>query len=364
MKTKLIFIVTMLSLSGLLSGQEEQWEPQKKVTGYLSLEGNYFNNLKFFTRDYALAVPEAGILFTYQPIEKLTFKGVFVYRPVWSFKDMVSEISAEWKLNDGLKIKAGHMLTPLSPINTFFYAPMNLGIALPILVSLHENYPINMEAISFNGTLGDKFKIDYNAFGGGYFNSVGLPTGAMSFFGQEDSYFSAISNHSTFSPSDFSSSVVNGTNLQYGAGAHLGFSLQDYVQVGLNVFHGNEKTSDGTDSLGNSSIRTTNKLAFGINFKIKYNTLQLSGESWNSNFDWGNGSSTKVKESFIDLSNSFGKFTPYAKYEWNMLFGGNISRYIVGLNFKPIFETTFKLEWFAYNKENINGMLFAAVYSF
>jgi len=363
MKNKyLLMSIPLILLAWNCFAQENEWEPQKQVTGYLSLEGNYYNNLKFFDRDYAVSMPEAGILFNYKPLSKLTFKGVFVYRPNWLVRDMVSEVSAEWKFSDAFKIKAGHMLTPLSPVNTFFYAPVNLGVALPLIVSSHFIYPTSMEALSINGIYGNNFKIDYDVFGGGYFNSVGLHTGAMGFFGLEDNYYSSVQSNSTLDKAG--KTDINSEDLMYGTGGHLRFSYQDYIQVGFNFFAANEKISMGTDSEGNALLTNLDKEGYGINFRLKYNSLLLTGESWKSAFHFSNMDASHVNGTFVELSNSFGKITPYARFENKISMGTIMERYIAGVNFKPIFETTFKLEYFAYNKYDLNGILFAVVYSF
>jgi hypothetical protein len=362
MKSKLLLLFFLIITLTCYS-QDENWEPQKQVTGYFTFEGEYFNTLKYFNRDYALAMPEAGILFNYMPLSKLTFKGVFVYRPRCELRNMISEISAEYKIKDIFKIKVGHMLTPLSPVNTYFYAPVNTGIILPMIVSLHELYPISMEAVSINGVWGDNFKVDYNIFGGGYFNSITLPNGAMGFFGQEGNYFSAIQRGGSFSPDGYATDAVNSESLMYGTGIHTGFSLKDILQVGFNVFKANEKFSNILNDSTTMNMEL-NKTAFGINFKLKLKNFQISGERWGSNFAFGGMGIEHFKGAFIDISNSIGQFTPYARYEYSQSSKANITRYVIGLNFKPIYEITFKLEGFAYDIDNLKGITASAVYSF
>lgn len=358
-----LFLLVFSIIATVANSQDENWEPQKQVTGYFTLEGEYFNNLKNFNRDYALAMPEAGILFNYMPLSKLTFKGVFVYRPRCELRNMISEISAEYKIKDAFKIKAGHMLTPLSPVNTYFYAPVNTGVALPMIVSLHEIYPISMEALSLNGVIGETFKIDYNIFGGGYFNSLTLPNGAMGFFGQEGNYFSAIQKGGTFSPDDYASNEANSESLMYGGGIHTGFSFQDIFQAGINVFDANEKFSNVINDTTTMTIELK-KVALGINFKFKLKSFQISGERWGSNFEFVGMGKEHFKGAFIDVSNTIGQFTPYARYEYSESSKAKIKRYVFGLNFKPIYEIAFKLEGFAYDIDNLKGITAAIVYSF
>jgi hypothetical protein len=360
---KKLISILFFFISLPIFSQENTWEPQKQITGYFAFEGEYFNNLKYFNRNYALAMPEAGILFNYMPLSKLTFKGVFVYRPRCELRNMISEISAEYKINDAFKIKVGHMLTPLSPVNTYFYAPINTGVVLPMIVSLHEIYPISMEAVSFNGVWGDNFKIDYNIFGGGYFNTLTLPNGAIGFFGQEGNYFSAIQKGGTFTPDSYASNDANSESLMYGAGIHTGFSIKDMFQVGVNVFKANEKFSNVINDSTTMNIELK-KIALGINFKFKLKTFQISGERWGSNFEFVGMGKEHFKGAFIDISNSIGQFTPYARYESSESSKASIKRYVIGLNFKPIYEITFKLEGFAYDIDNLRGITTAVVYSF
>ena len=370
MRIKIILICIFFSYMTVIC-QSDKWEPQKQVTGYLSFEGNFFNNLKFFDRDYAVSMPESGILINYQPLKKLNFTGIFIYRPTFELRNMVSEISAEWTENRFLKIKAGHQLTPLSPINTSFYAPVNMGIVMPMIVSIHDYYPTNMEALSVSGSVGNKLRISYCVMGGGYFASFMLRNGAMNFFGVEDYYFRALDNDTIIE--DFSS-YFNSDDLHYGFGGHLRFSYEDYAMIGLNAFRAEEILYWTASSLGIPIVIYAYKQAYGINFNFQYNTVKLIGEAWivtihdQDNFNLGDRNGL-----FVELSNSFGNFTPYFKYELrhvqkNPYAGGQVitdfTRYIAGLNYKPNFEITLKLEYFAYNKYQLNGILMAVNFAF
>ena len=91
---------------------------------------------------------------------------------------MLNEANIQYKVGEKAGIKVGRFLTPLSPMNTYYYAPVNSSATLPVLVSNHEFFPLNMDAVSYNGNIGENFKISYELFAGGYRNTTWMKTGA------------------------------------------------------------------------------------------------------------------------------------------------------------------------------------------
>jgi hypothetical protein len=366
--------------------QESEWETQKNITGYMAIEGNLFDNLKNYNRDYGVSLTEAGILASYKPTSSLTLKTVFVYRPGYSIDQMLNEVNGEYQFSDLFKIKVGRFLTPLSPMNTYYYAPVNNPATLPMLITTHEFFPLNMDALSINGSYGNDLKIDYNIFGGGFYNSLWLKIGALGLFGTETNYFASDSSNS--------SSDLN-EDLQIGGGSHIGLSYKDYITVGGGFF--------ASDELINSTLNDTttmtmevNKYSFGLNLKAKYSTLQLIAEYWQSKLDMGNngggapggggaptdslssgtssggagspgggGGNDVYKAYFVELSNNFGKITPYIRFEYYSR-TINFYRYTLGISYKPTFETTIKLEglYYKYNSESLKGLVATAIFSF
>lgn len=375
MKEKLLlFHVVILFVLISVKAQDEKWEPQKQITGYIALEGDYFSGIQYYDREYGVAVSEAGILANYKPIEKLVIKSVFTYRPEYSIDQMLNESYAEYKFKDYFKVKGGRFLTPLSPMNTYYYAPVNNSATLPMLIQNYEFFPLKMNGLSLNGFIGEGFKISYEVFAGGFKNALWLKTGAMGFFGTEYDYFQRVINKDT---TEYSGSDAN-VDLQFGRGGHVGFSYQDYVNIGVNIFSSDESITQINEAPDAGQAVTTilhfDKLSFGLNVKFKYSTLQLLGEYWKTtvSFDFlGPKSEMDYKGAFLELSNSFGKLTPYLRYEYHErpIFGADpidYYRYTAGINYKPIFEVGLKLEYMHYEfmSENMDGLVASVIYSF
>lgn len=367
-KLKPIALAIVSAMAINVWGQEAEWEPQSKITGYLAAEADYFPNIHNGERNYGMILSEAGILASYDCTQRLTIKGVFVYRPDLTIDQMVNEANAQWKANDYLNIKVGRFLSPLSPMNTYYYAPVNNSATLPMIISHHEFFPLNMDAVSFNGKVGNDLLFDYDVFAGGYKNSLWLKTGALGFFGTEDQYFSDGSLGS------INSTSIN-SSMSFGGGAHVGIKWHDYITLGLNTMlsaPGEMPASLPTPAGTMDIMLDVDRFAYGLNFKAKYNTLQLLGEVWYTDIDFSNAdynisSSQLVKGTFVELSNSFGKLTPYARYEYHNGLGLNYNRYTTGLNLRPGFETCFKLEYMFYDQKessDLNGFVASVIYSF
>jgi hypothetical protein len=349
--------------------QESEWEPQSNITGYIATEANYFDNIKGYDRDYAVGLTEAGLLASFQPTANITLKGVFVYRPDLSVDQMINEANAQWRATDFLNVKVGRFLTPLSPMNTYYYAPVNNSATLPMIISHHEFFPLNMDGLSLNGAAGEQFKVDYDLFAGGFRNTLWLKTGALGLFGSEDNYFGAYQNI----PFSMNTAGTNAT-LGFGGGAHVGFSWNDYITIGGNVLKtATQKVKIDYYLPTGGSVPLDldmDRFIYGINFKAKYKTLQLLGEVWKSDNIFTSATTPRqyehVNGSFFELSNQFGKLTPYVRYEDHDAAEIVYQRYTAGLNYKPIFETTFKLEYMHYNHKSaeLNGLVASVIYSF
>ncbi len=93
--------------------------------------------------------------------------------------------------------------------------------------------------------------------------------------------------------------------------------------------------------------------------------MKILCELWNNDISF-NDFKYDNSDKFVIVSNTFGKFTPYARYEEHKAFDVSIKHYTAGINFKPIFETTFKLEYLMYDYKSydINGVVATAIYSF
>jgi hypothetical protein len=374
-KLFLIQLIMVLAISnGFVYAQETtEWEPQKNITGYIATEFDYFKDIKYFDRNYGIAVTEAGVLASYNPIEKLSLKAVVVYRPNFTIEQMVNEANAEYKFSDYLKVKAGRFLTPLSPMNTYYYAPVNNSATLPMIIANHEFFPLNMDAVSVNGKIGENFKMDYEGFFGGFRNSLWLKTGALGIFSYENNYFQRVMTQDTV---EFLQNDEN-TGMQIGGGGHLVFSYKEYVTLGFNIFNSAEIIKNSqTDSVGKITVSAydVDKLSYGANLKVKLSTFQLLAEYWKTDLSmvfYGTPLELTYKGAFVELSNSFGKITPYVRYEYHSVpsmtpENTNYYRYTGGINYKPIFETTLKLEYmyYKYQSLNLSGLVATLIYSF
>lgn len=356
----LLLGVAMLVAMGSTVNAQSDWEPQKRITGYVATEFNYFNNLEGYENEYGIALSEAGILASYQPLEQLTFKAVFVYRPDFSFNQMLNEANIAYKANDNVNFKVGRFLTPLSPMNTYYYAPVNTSATLPIVVSNHEFFPLTMDAVSINGSAGDDFKISYDVFAGGYRNTTYMRTGAVRFFGDEIIYYKELIK----SPYRIDRSYDNSYNVA--VGGNLGFSFKDIAQLGVSAFK--PKDEIFPTYIPEHDIvmdYDSEKFTYGLNFGLKLNNTKLTGEIWNSDFAI-NGTAVDLKGAFVELSQSLGKVTPFVRYEDQLSNDIDFKRYTAGMLYQPIFEIGCKVEYLHYEHEvqNVDGVVMALIYSF
>jgi hypothetical protein len=374
MRVKLLITAIFVSISLGLFAQDEQWEAQKHITGYVSTQAEYINNLKIFERNYGVALGEAGLLCTYQPLQKLIFKTTFVYRPGLLFDQMLNDAYGEWRFNDRIGTKIGRFLTPLSPVNLAQYAPMNIAASLPMLVTHHNMYPMHIDGLSLSGSTGDNIKFSYNIFGGGYFDAGYLSFDPIGYSGKEILYTEAME---TGEKVDFD--VKTADMALFGAlGAHIDFDFNDIIHIGFNSFFGGtDKYVNPFDSVSVAMAEGTNigkgtKHAFGLDAKLKIANFQFSGEHWIGNLSAVNEPSENISGGFYELNGKFGNFTPYIQYERHLMYDLHYSRYVGGLNLKPSFETTFKLEYFHFvfdgnddlGKYQMDGVMASFIYSF
>ncbi len=356
------FIGSLLMLLSFVTGimSQETWEPQKRITGYISTELDIFSELDGYDNNYGVALSEAGILASYQPKENLLFKAVFVYRPDFSFNQMLNEANVQYKVSDLVNFKVGRFLTPLSPMNTYYYAPVNTSATLPVAISNHEFFPLNMDAVSFVGHTNNDLKLSYEVFMGGYRNTVWMQTGAVGFFGDEVKYFQKKIN----SAYTIDESFDNTYNIACGGNVHL--SYQDYVSVGVNVFKPKDENMavyiPALDVITNFKKEI---LTYGIDFKLALNNTRIVGEIWNAD-NTIHDKDIDLNGAFVEVSQEISKVTPYVRYEDQTTNDISFKRYTAGMMFKPTFETTFKLEYLKYDHkvEDVDGLVLSLIYSF
>lgn len=373
LKIKIAIITTVLVLVVGLENAftQSSWEPITNITGYISTEFNYFDDLEGYDINYTAAVSEAGLLVSYQPTSNFSIKSVFVYRPNFEFDQMLNEAFGELTVSPEARFKVGRFLLPLSPTNTYYYSPVNTSGTLPLLVTNHEFFPLTIDGVSFNGAVGSDFKVKYDVFAGGYRNSTWLKTGAVRFFGDEVNYFkSQIGSIYTVDPS------YNNT-YNTGFGGRIGASYKTYLDVGLSAFKpNNEQVPIGISfpegALGPGSPATYviqynkfEKFSYGLNLKLQYENTKLVGEYWIADLK-SNGSDVDLEGSFVELSQRFNLVTPYVRYEDQVTDDIDYRRFTAGVNYKPSFTRTLKLEYIRYDHESgdINGVVASLIYSF
>ena len=78
------------------------------------------------------------------------------------------------------------------------------------------------------------------------------------------------------------------------------------------------------------------------------------------------GGDVALKGSFVELSHRLNKFTPYLRYEDQLTIDVEYTRYTIGVNYKPSFTQTVKLEYLLYDHESgqVNGLVGTLIYSF
>lgn len=356
------------------SYSQSNWEPLTNITGYISTEFNYFNELEDYRVNYGSSVSEAGLLMTYRPTSNFTIRGVFVYRPNFDFDQMLNEAFGQYSFSSALNVKIGRYLLPVSPMNTYYYAPVNTSATLPILITNNEFFPVNMDGVSMNGQFGNNFRFRYDLFAGGYQNSTWLKTGALGFFGDEVSHYKKlVGSMYTVDPS------YNKT-YNVGFGGSAGFSYKTYADIGFSIFKPKKESFPvGVNLPENAAFPgspemyvvqdfTMDKMTYGINFRFQFNQTRLLGEFWFSDFDGDAEDAIDVdlEGSFFELSQSIEKVTPYIRYEYQITDDIEYKRYSAGINYKPSFERTFKLEYLLYEHDvkNISGLVASFIYSF
>ncbi len=381
---KILFI--LLVFVGVESANAQYFEPQTNITGYIATEFNYFDELDGFDVNYGTSISEAGFLITYRPTEKMTLKSVFVYRPGYTFDQMLNEAYGEIYVTGNLNVKVGRFLLPLSPMNTYYYAPVNTSATLPILITNHEFFPLNIDGISINGKVGDDLKFKYEVFAGGYRNTTWLPSGAVGFFGGEVPYFkNQISSPYTIDGSyndsynvaaGISASVAYKTYFEFGAS----YFKPRKEEVPISVFIPENALFDGFPATQTVIEVGFERPTYGFNAKAQYGNTKVVSELWKGELEvdplvfafQGNaipltqGGDVDLEGSFVELSHRIEKFTPYVRYEDQLTDDIEYSRFTLGINYKPSFERTYKVEYMKYSHDSgdINGVVATLIYSF
>jgi hypothetical protein len=371
MKKIAILSIALFCACSVMYSQDdvETWERQSFITGYVSLEGEYINGVDddLMEKNYGVGIGEAGFLLSVKPLRQFEFRSSVIYRPNCTLDNAITELFGEWKFSDKFGIKAGRFLTPLSPINQQIYAPMNIGVALPILVSHYSYFPNTFNGLSLNGKLGigDNITLGYDVIAGGYYHTEHLPQGVLQFHGAECDYIAQEHEHEEEGHEEEGHEEEGHeeghVELHMGAGGRLSLSIGETLSVGINSFYSGTETSGLVDSVTVES--EASKLATGFDLSFKHSGLYINGAYWMS--------TVTPEEDALEIAKGSGYFTelgytidqlnltPFGKYELNSYDADEpFSRVTFGLNYRPRYEITFKAEYHKYILDHGNADCF------
>ena len=377
MKKFILIFAFIIGTIQMINAQEtnEEWKPKTYVTGYLSLNGEYIHNLPVFRdvkgRDIGLNIGEASVLTTIKTLEKLKINSVITYKPKLTWEEVITEISGEWKFSEKFTTKAGRFLLPLHPANSQYYAPMNVGIALPIFVTNQPLFPLSINGLNINGdiSLSNDISIYYNLSGGQYTKYSKKEAGILGLFGRDGVYM----NNNLEKVNEFIQKVESKQNGEYpnylGGGGKLGLKIGDIFKLEGAGFYSQEKLSvkPNDTTFYETDIELLN---YGINLIVNSNNLHIKASTWFGN-ETPNDTQHFDTYNFVfyygEIAYTINTITPYSKIE---IVNGRLKdwqRFTLGINYRPMFETTFKVEYHRYLQEYVddfNIFQVAIIYSF
>lgn len=357
MKARITMLMAFAAITVLTVKAQDEWEPQTHITGYLNALVEYTDLDVYKDHSTGVGLSEAGFLASYKPLEKLEVKGTLVYtHHIKNLQELVVEAYGIYSFSDKLKVGAGRFLAPLSPVNTYFYAPLNISASLPMLVSHHIMVPQSISGFQVAGGFGSDLQINYNVTYGTYDN-IGHPkNGILGILGQEE-----------VAPLD-----VNEGNTEYllGGTARLAASYNGMLSLGLNYFDGTQASILTGDPISGSLVTyDAKKHSFGVDAHLTLGGLKVNAEYWmgkqESNdavqgFDPSKGPekiSAEMSAYYVEAMYEIGMFTPYIRYDFvedvkiPPLLEAPTAALSLGLAIRPIYETLFKLEYRSVNMD-------------
>lgn len=361
MKTNRIFYALLGAVLSF-SAFSQEWEPQTHVTGYINAVAEWtdveFVDQKIFgsngfNKNYAIGLSEVGLLATYKPTENIEFKGTMVYT---NYTFHVSQIFVEaygmYHFNDLLKFGVGRFLTPLSPVNLYFYAPLNPSGAVPMLVSHHFMFPQSISGFQLNG------EYDFGSVKAGYAGTLGsypyinhFESGVLGLQAQEDS-------HAGLGYYDTEADKIN----RYFCATGRGYAIiNNMLTIGANYF-----TADAQQvkQIGNSfKYYPSTKYTYGFDVHLDFHPIKVNAEYWGGKQQTtkdgdkeleADGFDPKVineyKGYYGEIIYNHDVFKPFVRYDYiqditiNGL-GFPAEAITVGIAVRPRFETLIKLEY-------------------
>lgn len=372
----LLLVALIVPFSLFSQDEEEEWQPQTHVTGYINTiaEYNTVDSWREANKDVGIGLSEVGFLASYKPLEKLELKSTLVYSHLTAnIQAMVVETYAKYGFNKSLNVSAGKFLAPLSPINTYFYAPLNPSGVLPMLVGHFYIYPQSISGFQVSGMAGDDMKVEYNVTYGNYTTKGHMSSGITSMIGYEDLI-------------DFPGApgkTNEEQNYDLGGSGRVAFKYGDLASIGANMFTGTRATLAAVDySTGEQVVTypTSQKNSFGVDAHLNVNDqFKLNAEYWtgynetNELVDLGAADEVKLEYDgyYVELIYNTGKFTPFARYEQLsdgkgvialagltgpiMVANASVSSIGGGIAYRPIYEVLLKFDYRLLNTEMDDG---------
>jgi len=369
-------IILFLFLNLIAVYSQSKVDNSLYITGYISFNGEYINNLKSIETlksNVGVGIPESSLLATYKPKEEITLFSVFTFKPRQSLNSSLTEISGSYKFDDAFQVKLGRFILPIQPINLQYYAPMNIGIALPSFITNHKLFPLNMNGADIFGEydLDDELKIQYNIIAGQYDKVEQSQDGVLGFFGREGVFMSD-------NLDDVNKRIKTADSLAYiekpsffGTGARVALDYQNDYSLGFGYFYGKEKleTINKLQELRKTDI---DLFSYGADISLNYSDFLLKSSIWFGKENPKDTSVINVKDFSIfnmELGYTVEEITiPYIKFESiNGMAKEDRMRTILGLNIRPIYDISFKAEYIRYFQDFIDDFdvfHFSIIYSF
>jgi len=359
MKTKLL--ITSLLLYSFITYSQEDLKTKTHITGYVNtlLEYSDLDNGFEDSKDPGIGLSEAAFLVSHKPIEKLELKGTFVYtHAMRDVQALFVEAYGIYTLHDALRVGAGKFLTPLSPVNQYFYAPSNVAATLPMLVSHHIMLPQSMTGFQISGEYGKMLKVGYNGTLGLRGSYAAPEMGMIGLQGREG-YAALIWRETYKPPTEYRPAWTARTFVNYNDIFNLGFNYYHSSKAGLPYQLLDLTTGELTISTEDSKL-----MSYGVDLQVNYRDLKFSSEFWHGDIattDLDKQISIPLKGYYGELSYQVGTITPFVRYDYSNDQMGSLflsfpdtklfdSRFAVsaisgGINYRPIYEIMLKLEY-------------------
>jgi hypothetical protein len=353
---------------------DEDFEHSLTTSGYVAFNAEYISGLPSFTEFYdeiGFNIAEASLLNSYDICSRIKLFSVITFKPRYDLNSTIAELSAEYTIFDELKIRTGRFILPINPINDQYYAVMNKGISHPSFITNHKLFPINLNGIDFHGTfnLYDN-DLHYHIVGGQYEQISQSEEGVLGFFGREGIFMSDDLEAVKKKLNNYDSTSKLSRPNYFGTGTSVSYQT-DLFSLGIGGFYTQEDKTISSSTKGTQTL-FIDLFSYGTDFSFAYKGLNFYSSFWFGNEIPSDTSLINAKDYYI-LSTElayelFQTTTPYFRFEAiNGMGNENRIRFISGINYRPAFEITLKLENIYYIQnyiDNFNVFNFSVVYSF